>query len=69
MLEGFVGQAAESAVLLVFVTLGINLPFDALAEYLFGGLVVMVVFIFVPARLPSWPACSQTGGGAGRVTR
>jgi potassium/hydrogen antiporter len=47
MLESFVGQVAEIAVLLVFVTLGINLPFDALAEYFFGGLVVMAVFIFV----------------------
>ena len=36
MLEDFVGQVAEIAVLLVFVTLGINLPFDALKDYLFG---------------------------------
>ena len=50
------GQVAEIAVLLVFVTLGINLPFDALAEYLFGGLVVMVVFIFV-ARPVTVVAC------------
>src|SRR5215203_3367131 len=34
MLEDFVGQVAEIAVLLVFVTLGINLPFDALKDYL-----------------------------------
>jgi cell volume regulation protein A len=61
MLEGFVGQVAEIAVLLVFVTLGINLPFDALAEYFFGGLLVMVVFIFVArpvtvlaCLLPDW---------------
>ena len=47
MLESFVGQVAEIAVLLVFVTLGINLPFDALAEYLLGGLLVIAVFIFV----------------------
>ncbi len=47
MLEGFVGQVAEIATLLVFVTLGMNLPFDALGQYFFGGLVVMVVFIFV----------------------
>jgi potassium/hydrogen antiporter len=47
MLEDFAGQVAEIAVLLVFVTLGINLPFDALKDYLIGGLVVMAVFIFV----------------------
>jgi potassium/hydrogen antiporter len=47
MLEGFVGQVAEISVLLVFVTLGINLPFDALSEYFLGGLVVMAIFIFV----------------------
>ena len=51
MLEGFVGQVAEIATLLVFVTLGMNLPFDALGEYLLGGLVVMVVFIFVARPL------------------
>jgi cell volume regulation protein A len=56
MLESFVGQVAEIAVLLVFVTLGINLPFDALGEYLFGGLVVMAVFIFV-ARPVTVVAC------------
>ncbi|MCA1687787.1 MAG: cation:proton antiporter, partial [Actinobacteria bacterium] len=56
MLEGFVGQVAEIAVLLVFVTLGINLPFDALAKYFFGGLVVMAVFIFV-ARPVTVLAC------------
>jgi cell volume regulation protein A len=47
MLEGFVGQVAEISVLLVFVTLGINLPFDALSEYFLGGLLVMAIFIFV----------------------
>ena len=47
MLEDFVGQVAEIAVLLVFVTLGINLPFDALSKYFLGGLLVMAVFIFV----------------------
>jgi len=47
LLEGFLGQAAEIATLLVFVTLGLNLPFDALSEYFLGGLLVMVVFIFV----------------------
>ena len=47
LLEGFLGQAAEIATLLVFVTLGLNLPFDALSDYFLGGLLVMVVFIFV----------------------
>jgi len=56
MLEGFVGQVAEIAVLLVFVTLGMNLPFDALGKYFFGGLVVMAVFIFV-ARPVTVVAC------------
>jgi potassium/hydrogen antiporter len=56
MLEGFAGQVAEIAVLLVFVTLGINLPFDALGEYFLGGLVVMAVFIFV-ARPVTVLAC------------
>jgi cell volume regulation protein A len=56
MLEGFVGQVAEIAVLLVFVTLGMNLPFGALWEYLLGGLLVMAVFIFV-ARPITVVAC------------
>jgi potassium/hydrogen antiporter len=56
LLEGFVGQVAEIAILLVFVTLGINLPFDALWEYFFGGLVVMAVFVFV-ARPVTILAC------------
>jgi len=56
MLEGFVAQVAEIAVLLIFVTLGMNLPFDALGEYFFGGLVVMAVFIFV-ARPVTVLAC------------
>jgi potassium/hydrogen antiporter len=56
MLEGFVGQVAEIAVLLVFVTLGINLPFDALGQYFLGGLLVMAVFIFV-ARPVTVLAC------------
>jgi potassium/hydrogen antiporter len=56
MLEGFVGQVAEIAVLLVFVTLGINLPFGALWQYLLGGLLVMAIFIFV-ARPVTVLAC------------
>ena len=47
LLEGFLGQAAEIATLLIFVTLGLNLPFEALGRYLLGGLLVMFVFIFV----------------------
>jgi len=31
----------------VFVALGLNLPFEALGMYFFGGLLVMFVFIFV----------------------
>ena len=46
-LRAFVAQVAKIAVLLIFVTLGMNLPFDALGQYLFGGLLVMAVFIFV----------------------
>jgi potassium/hydrogen antiporter len=56
MLESFVAQVAEIAVLLIFVTLGMNLPFDALGEYFFGGLLVMAVFIFV-ARPVTVLAC------------
>lgn len=51
LLEAFGSQIAEIAVLLVFVTLGINMPFWALNEYLTGGLVVMAVFIFVARPL------------------
>jgi potassium/hydrogen antiporter len=51
LLEGFASQVAEISVLLVFVTLGINMPFGALGEYLVGGLVVMAVFIFVARPL------------------
>src|SRR5215210_6787299 len=51
LLEGFLAQIAEIATLLIFVTLGLNLPFEALGEYLFGGLLVMFVFIFVARPL------------------
>ena len=47
LLESFMTQVSEIAVLAVFVTLGINLPFAALQEYFWGGLVVMFVFVFV----------------------
>ena len=56
LLEGFLGQVAEIATLLVFVTLGLNLPFEALGKYFFGGLLVMFVFIFV-ARPVTVLAC------------
>ena len=51
LLEGFLGQVAEIATLLIFVTLGLNLPLDALQKYFFGGLLVMAVFIFVARPL------------------
>ena len=51
LLEGFASQVTEASVLLVFVTLGVNMPFEALNEYLIGGLVVMAVFIFVARPL------------------
>jgi cell volume regulation protein A len=50
-LESFMTQTSEIAVLAVFVTLGINLPLDALWDNLWGGLVVMVVFLFVARPL------------------
>jgi cell volume regulation protein A len=56
LLEGFLGQAAEIATLLIFVTLGLNLPFDALSEYFLGGLLVMAIFIFI-ARPVTVLAC------------
>ena len=68
LLEGFLGQVAEIATLLVFVTLGINLPFEALGQYFFGGLLVMFVFIFV-ARPITVLACllpDRRGGWTGR---
>ncbi len=34
LLEGFLGQVAEIATLLVFVALGLNLPFEALGKVL-----------------------------------
>jgi cell volume regulation protein A len=51
LLEGFASQVAGISVLLVFVTLGVNMPFEALNEYLIGSLVVMAVFIFVARPL------------------
>ena len=56
LLEGFLGQVAGIAGLLIFVTLGLNLPFEALGRYLLGGLLVMFVFIFV-ARPVTVLAC------------
>jgi cell volume regulation protein A len=37
LLENFVGQVSEIATLVIFVTLGMNLPFEALGRYLLGG--------------------------------
>jgi potassium/hydrogen antiporter len=70
LLEGFLGQVAEIATLLVFVTLGLNLPLEALGQYFFGGLVVMFVFIFV-ARPITVLACllPETGAADGREKR
>ncbi len=49
--ETFIAQLSEIAVIAVFVTLGINLPLDALRDHFLGGLVVMAVFIFVARPL------------------
>lgn len=56
LLEGFVAQISDIATVLVFVTLGLNLPFDSLGKYFLGGLVVIAVFIFV-ARPVTVLAC------------
>jgi cell volume regulation protein A len=66
-LESFVTQVSELAVLTVFVTLGINLPLDALWDNLWGGLVVMAVFLLV-AR-PLTVAASLLPDRRGRWTR
>ena len=50
-LDSFMAQTSEIAVLAVFVTLGINLPLEALWDNLWGGLVVMAVFVFVARPL------------------
>lgn len=44
-LDDFVTHTSGLAVLAVFVTLGINLPLEALWDNLWGGLVVMIVFL------------------------
>jgi cell volume regulation protein A len=46
-LDLFTLQAADIAVLAVFVTLGINLPFAALWDNFWGGVAVMAVFLLV----------------------
>jgi cell volume regulation protein A len=46
-LDRYIAQTAEIAVLAIFVTLGINLPFDSLYDHLWGGLLVMLAFVFV----------------------
>jgi potassium/hydrogen antiporter len=50
-LDDFMGHVSELAVLAVFVTLGINLPLDALWDNLWGGLVVMAAFLFLARPL------------------
>ena len=50
-LDDFMAHVSELAVLAVFVTLGINLPLDALWDNLWGGLVLMAVFLFVARPL------------------
>jgi potassium/hydrogen antiporter len=50
-LEDFMAHVSELAVLAVFVTLGINLPLDALWDNLWGGLPVMAVFLLVARPL------------------
>ena len=55
-LDSFMTQVSEIAVLAVFVILGINLPLEAIWDNLWGGLVVMVVFLFV-ARPVTVLAC------------
>ena len=68
-LDDFMTQASEIAVLAVFVTLGINLPLDALWDNLWGGLVVMVVFLFVARPSRCSRASCPTGAGGGRERR
>jgi cell volume regulation protein A len=51
VLDSFTGQAADVAMLAVFVILGVNLPFAALRDNLWAGLIVMAVFIFVARPL------------------
>jgi potassium/hydrogen antiporter len=50
-LDRYIAQTAELAVLAIFVTLGINLPFESLYDHLWGGLLVMLVFVFVARPL------------------
>ena len=47
VLENFTAQASEIATLAVFVTLGMNLPFDALRDDFWAGLAIMAVFVFI----------------------
>jgi cell volume regulation protein A len=51
MLDRYIAQTSEIAVLAVFVTLGINLPFAELWDHLWGGLVVMTAFLFIARPL------------------
>jgi cell volume regulation protein A len=49
--HSFMDLAKEVAVILVFVTLGVNLPFDRMAEHAVPALVVLAAFIFVARPL------------------
>ena len=53
-LEFTAGQLSELATLCVFVLLGINLPLDSLRHHLWGGLLVVAVFMFVARPLVVW---------------
>ena len=55
-LGDFMAHASEIAVLAIFVTLGINLPLQTLWDDLWGGLLVMAVFLLV-ARPVTVLAC------------
>lgn len=50
-LDSFMTQVAELAVLAVFVTLGVNLPLQAVWDNLWGGLVVIGAFVLVARPL------------------
>lgn len=55
-LETSVTQVADLAALAVFVTLGVNLPLDAMWDHLGAGLVLLAVFLLV-ARPVTVLAC------------
>lgn len=59
LLEPAMAQITEIATVAVFVTLGVNLPLDAMREYLWPGLALMAFFVFVARPLVvavcAWP--------------